>query len=89
MYYKYPIPSHTLYRSLALGVGLPFLTYLDLSGLPNITDRGLEDLVSASPQLNPELLYYCDNIPSGPYSDCANGCQNVDSSERLCCRRLV
>lgn len=75
-------------RSLTAGGELPYLQYLDLSGLSNVTERGLNDLVSACPSLTPELLFYCDNIVEGPYADCANGCQNVGSPD-LCCRRLT
>ena len=75
-------------RSLTAGGELPCLQYLDLSGLCNVTERGLNDLVSVCPSLMPELLFYCDNIVKGPYADCANGCQNV-GSPGLCCRRLI
>ncbi len=80
-------PPHPL-RALAVGGGLPRLQYLDLSGLPNVSERGLNDLVSACPRLKPELLFYCDNITDGPYAVCANGCQNVGSGG-LCCRDVL
>ena len=71
------------------GIGFPHLCYLDLSGLPNITQSGLSGLVSVCPQLQPETLFYCDNIPYGPYSGCANGCQNVGSTSLVCCRQMM
>lgn len=77
-----------LSRSLAVGGGLPNLRYLDLSGLCGVTERGLNDLVSACPFLVPELLFYCDNILAGPYAECANGCQNV-GFPGLCCREII
>ena len=80
-------PPPPLPRSLAVGGGLPHLRYLDLSGLPNITERGLSDLTSSCPSLLPELLFYCDNLVEGPYATCANGCQNVGLSRLVCCRQ--
>ena len=71
------------------GGGLPHLRYLDLSGLPNISQSGLNGLVSECPRLQPEMLFYCDNISYGPYSSCANGCQNVGSASLVCCRRMM
>ena len=73
-------------RALAVGGGLPHLHYMDLSGLPNITERGLSDLTSTCPSLQPELLFYCDNLVEGPYAQCASGCQNVGLSRLACCR---
>jgi hypothetical protein len=73
-------------RTLAVGGGLPRLRYLNLSGLPNISQRGLSDLTTSCPSLHPELLFYCDNLREGPYADCASGCQNVGLSRLACCR---
>ena len=66
--------------------GLPNLRHLDLSGCSNLTGEGISDLVDTCPLLVPSELYYCDNIYDGPLSDQASPCQNVECSNRVCCR---
>ncbi len=66
---------------------LPRLVHLDLSGCPHLTADTLHELVSACPNLDDTRLYYCDNIPDGPYADTANGCNNLACARRYCCRK--
>eukprot|EP00118_Oscarella_pearsei_P002310 m.10187 g.10187 ORF g.10187 m.10187 type:complete len:507 (+) comp22013_c0_seq1:48-1568(+) len=75
-------------RCLAEGMGLPALEQLDLSGCPNVSGKGLTELVGTCHSLNHEEFYYCDNIVDGPYADTASGCKNVGSCSRVCCRSL-
>jgi len=65
----------------------PCLKLLDVSGLHKITAAGLDSFLHMCPNLRPDMLSYCDDIMDGPFSDVANGCQNVDSS-KICCRNL-
>eukprot|EP00731_Ephydatia_muelleri_P001250 Em0001g1250a len=74
-------------RALVVGVVLPELRHLDLSGLCRITREGLGDLVAVCPSLNPEMFFYCDNILHGPYADCANGCQSQGSDDICYCKQ--
>eukprot|EP00731_Ephydatia_muelleri_P001172 Em0001g1172a len=74
-------------RALVVGVVLPELRHLDLSGLCRITREGLGDLVAVCPSLNPEMFFYCDNILHGPYADCANGCQSLGSDDICYCKQ--
>lgn len=77
-------------RALVVGVVLPELRHLDLSGLCRITKEGLGDLVASCPSLNPEMFFYCDNILQGPYADCANGCQSSGEGDDVCyCKRAL
>lgn len=64
----------------------PYLHHLDLSGCLNVTARGLSDFVKACDSLNHEEFFYCDNILEGPYAQTASGCQNLECSNRVCCR---
>ncbi|KAL3852519.1 hypothetical protein ACJMK2_016147 [Sinanodonta woodiana] len=73
-------------RSLLVSGRLPYLVHLDLSGCMKITGGGLDEFVSRCTRLNPERLFYCDNILDGPYPDIANGCQNLQCTSRVCCR---
>ena len=82
-----PDSMFTPHRYLAAGSGLPMLQYLNLSGLPNVTQKGLSSLVATSPKLPPDLLFYCDHIMAGPYPETANGCLNVSNTTNIqCCR---
>lgn len=72
-------------RCVCLHGGLPLLEHLNLSGCLLITGAGLQEVVSASPALNIEHFYYCDNI-NGPHADTASGCQNLQCGFRVCCR---
>ena len=84
-YFHYSIFSFVIHcRGFTLGEGLPYLTYLDLSGIPHISASLLFELVTVCPNLSSEFLFYCDNIEMGPYPLNANGCQDVRGSG--CCR---
>lgn len=61
------------------------LGLLDMSGCFRFTARALNCLVKKCPILSPEFLFYCDNIRGGPYSNEANGCNNLQSVKRACC----
>ena len=58
---------------------------LDLSGCYRFSGRTLNNFVKCCPRLSPENLFYCDHIRGGPYSNEANGCCNLQSSQRACC----
>ncbi|KAK8723607.1 hypothetical protein OTU49_011461 [Cherax quadricarinatus] len=62
------------------------LRNVDVSGCYQLTGGGLEIFVSACPTLQPENLWYCDNIEDGPYPTQANGCANLCNPVRVCCR---
>lgn len=66
--------------------GLPLLKHLDLSGCWNLGGDAVSNLVSTAVHLDPERLFYCDNILDGPYADTASGCQNLQCASRVCCR---
>lgn len=61
------------------------LRLLDMSGCFRFTARMLNNLVTKCPILSPEYLFYCDHITGGPYSNEANGCNNLQSAKRACC----
>lgn len=61
------------------------LRLLDMSGCFRFTARMLNCLVKRCPILSPECLFYCDHISGGPYSNEANGCNNLQSVKRACC----
>jgi hypothetical protein len=61
------------------------LRLLDMSGCFRFTARMLNCLVKRCPVLSPECLFYCDHITGGPYSNEANGCNNLQSMKRACC----
>jgi len=61
------------------------LRLLDMSGCFRFTARMLNNLVKKCPTLTPEYLFYCDHITDGPYSNEANGCNNLQSVKRACC----
>jgi hypothetical protein len=61
------------------------LRLLDMSGCFRFTARTLNCLVNRCPILSPECLFYCDHIRGGPYSNEANGCNNLQSVKRACC----
>ncbi|XP_072176393.1 F-box/LRR-repeat protein 5-like [Diadema setosum] len=73
-------------RALSQAGGWPHLKHLDMSGCLNISALGLSQLAEASPALNHQEFFYCDNIEEGPYADTASGCQNLQCSNRVCCR---
>ncbi|XP_013408873.1 F-box/LRR-repeat protein 5 [Lingula anatina] len=73
-------------RALASNHGLPRLRHLDLSGCSNLSGQALTSLVDTCHALNVEELYYCDNLLDGPYPEEASGCQNLECSNRFCCR---
>jgi F-box/leucine-rich repeat protein 5 len=73
-------------RALAGCGPYPHLYRIDLSGCLNLTGAGIFSLVDVSPGLDPEQLFYCDNILDGPFPDTASGCQNLCCGSRMCCR---
>ncbi len=73
-------------RLLATNGGLPRLKHLDLSGCLNVTSAGLNQLAAVCHGIDHEEFFYCDNILEGPYPDTASGCQNLQSSNLVCCR---
>lgn len=62
---------------------------IDLSGCAGLTGPGIEALVNMCPALDPEHLYYCDNIIDGPLLESASGCRNQQCGARYCCRMLL
>ncbi|XP_077983093.1 F-box/LRR-repeat protein 5-like [Glandiceps talaboti] len=71
---------------LAGNGGLPNLRHLNLSGCLNVTAIGLQELAEASPMLEHEHFFYCDNITEGPFQESASGCQNLQCRNKVCCR---
>uniref|UniRef100_A0A2L2XX96 Putative f-box and leucine-rich repeat protein 5 n=1 Tax=Parasteatoda tepidariorum TaxID=114398 RepID=A0A2L2XX96_PARTP len=67
---------------------LKMLEFLDVSGCWLLTGPGLCSLTSALTFLKPENLFYCDQIVDGPHPDTSNGCQNLETGVRACCRQL-
>ena len=65
------------------------LVHLDLSGCPSIGGNILSSLVSQCPSLEPENLYYCDNILDGPCANFASGCLNRSDGNRFCCMQML
>lgn len=65
------------------------LQYLNLSGCLNISSMGMNLFVEIADELDGENLYYCDNIDDGPLKDTANGCANLESPDKFCCRRCT
>lgn len=45
--------------------------------------------VEIADELDGENLYYCDNIDDGPLANTANGCANLESPDKFCCRRCT
>ena len=64
------------------------LVHLDLSGCPNIGGSILSNFVSQCPNLEPENLYYCDNILDGPCGNFASGCLNCGDGTKFCCMQM-
>ncbi|CAF4252210.1 unnamed protein product, partial [Didymodactylos carnosus] len=64
------------------------LTHIDLSGCVKISSCYVLRLVSQNLQLTPGNLSYCDNIDSShqPFLEQANGCKNLQSKQKYCCR---
>jgi len=61
------------------------LNYVDLSGCIQISSESVNHLLSSSPCLSVERLFFCDNLLLS--SATSNGCQNVENgSGRFCCR---
>lgn len=76
-------------RCLAEAGLLTHLEYLDVSGCSYLSGAGLCEFISMAPSLLPENFYYCSEIEDGPYSESANGCQNLENDYRPCCRNRV
>ncbi|XP_069694323.1 F-box/LRR-repeat protein 5-like [Periplaneta americana] len=79
------LTNRSIKQLAKLSVATQHLSFLDLSGCFHLTARVLNDLVQCCPALCPEHLSYCDNIVDGPYSREANGCNNLQCTERICC----
>ncbi|GAB1609714.1 F-box/LRR-repeat protein 5-like isoform X2 [Argonauta hians] len=73
-------------RALSTFGKLSNLTYLDLSGCLRVSGDVLEKLVESCPKLEHQFLFYCDNISNDPYEYTASGCQNLQCTNRVCCR---
>lgn len=75
------------FRALSGHIRFVNLRHADFSGCFQLTAAGLHEFADVCPSLEPSSLYYCDNIVDGPYADVANGCRNLECSERVCCRK--
>ena len=64
------------------------LEHLDLSGCYMLDGQTLCDFVFGCPKMQPDFLFYCNDIEDGPYPDEANGCSNLECSSRFCCQQL-
>ncbi|CAL4138085.1 unnamed protein product, partial [Meganyctiphanes norvegica] len=62
------------------------LSFLDLSGLYQVSGECLEIVSETCSELQPKNLSYCDNIVDGPYKTEANCCGNLNHPLRACCR---
>jgi F-box/leucine-rich repeat protein 5 len=71
---------------IASRYNLQNLQYLNLSGCINMTSLGLHLFTEMSQLLDGENLYYCDNVTDGPLNATANGCSNLESANKFCCR---
>ena len=76
-------------RYIAKKYDLTNLQYLNLSGCLNISSTGMNLFVEIADELDGENLYYCDNIDDGPLKDTANGCANLEASDKFCCRKCT
>ncbi|CAL1291664.1 unnamed protein product [Larinioides sclopetarius] len=65
------------------------LQFLDVSGCWLLNGPELCSVTDSLTHLNPENIFYCDQILDGPYPDSANGCQNLESGIRACCRQVL
>ena len=65
------------------------LVHLNLSGCPYIGGKVLSSLVTQCPNLEPENLFYCDNILDGPCPYLATGCLNRGDGTKFCCMQML
>ncbi|XP_071517199.1 F-box/LRR-repeat protein 5-like isoform X1 [Panulirus ornatus] len=79
------ITDEGLLAMASVGI-LDNLRNCDVSGCYQLTGEGLEIFTNACPTLQPENLWYCDNIEDGPYPTLANGCANLCNPIKVCCR---
>jgi hypothetical protein len=79
------LTDKSLEELMKSGTSVQKLRLLDMSGCFRFTARTLNRLVKRCPLLSPDCLFYCDHISGGPYSNEANGCNNLQSVKRACC----
>ena len=65
------------------------LVHLNLSGCPYIGGTVISSLVKQCPNLEPENLFYCDNILDGPCTYLASGCLNRGDGTKFCCMQML
>lgn len=79
------LTDKSLEELMKSGTSVQKLRLLDMSGCFQFTAHMLNRLVKKCPLLSPDCLFYCDHIKGGPYSNEANGCNNLQSVKRACC----
>lgn len=79
------LTDKSLEELMKSGTSIRKLRLLDMSGCFRFTAHMLNRLVKKCPLLSPDCLFYCDHITGGPYSNEANGCNNLQSVKRACC----
>jgi hypothetical protein len=79
------LTDKSLEELIKSGTSIQKLRLLDMSGCFRFTAHMLNRLVKKCPLLSPDCLFYCDHITGGPYSNEANGCNNLQSVRRVCC----
>jgi hypothetical protein len=79
------LTDKSLEELMKSGASVRQLMLLDMSGCFRFTAHMLNRLVKKCPLLSPDCLFYCDHITGGPYSNEANGCNNLQSVKRACC----
>ena len=65
------------------------LVHLNLSGCPYIEGKVLSSLAKQCPNLEPENLFYCENILDGPCPYLASGCLNRCDGTKFCCMQML
>ena len=65
------------------------LIHLDFSGCPSIGGAILSNLVDLCPNLDPENIFYCDNITDGPSPHLTSGCLNRGDPTKFCCMQMM
>jgi len=61
------------------------LNHVDFSGCYRLSGRVLSAFISECTNLAPQNLYYCNLIQDGPCAMDCNGCDNLESTARICC----
>ncbi len=85
-YFSKHLILSNIYSFIASKYDLQNLQYLNLSGCVNMTSLGMNLFTEMSRVLDGENVYYCDNITDGPLNGTANGCANLESDNKFCCR---